>query len=277
MAATLYSPAHAASIGEVLDVGFRIFKASLLQSLPFGLLAMVAGQLPHLYEIAAAHITRPFGGGDPLWWVFYALGAVLAITFINAILIGQAAQARGVRLRWSTAWRDGVQLTPVAGGVFISILLAIAACFSPLMLLPRGASSSMKPLLAIPAVYLAIALSAAWVAALLGERGVAASLRHSWVLVRGAWWRTLTIYLIALAMLAVFYTLAAVVAGVLVSFAGTGNVAVITAVSTEVAAALAAVGVPFYCAVGLAVYLDLEARTGDEAIPRLAGDDAALG
>jgi hypothetical protein len=277
MSSTLYSPAHAASIGEVLDVGFRIFKTSLLQSLPFGLLAMVAGQLPHLYEIGAAHITRPFGGGDPLWWLFYAVGAVLAITFINAILIGQAASARGARLRWSAAWLDGVRLTPVAVGVFISFLLALAACFTPLLLLPRGAWPSMMPLLAIPAAYLAIALSSAWAAALLGRRGVAASLRHSWVLVRGAWWRTLSIYLIALAMLAVFYTLAAVVAGVLVSFAGTGNVAVITAVSAEVAAALAAVGVPFYCAVALAVYCDLEARTGAEAIPRPAGNDPALG
>ncbi|MBV9913002.1 MAG: hypothetical protein JOZ93_10500, partial [Sinobacteraceae bacterium] len=51
MASALYSLNRPAAIAEVLDAGFRIFRATLLQTLPYGLLAMLAGKLPHLYGL----------------------------------------------------------------------------------------------------------------------------------------------------------------------------------------------------------------------------------
>ena len=45
MSLVLYPPARPQSIGEVIDTAFRIFKATLLRSLPYSVLATVAGFL----------------------------------------------------------------------------------------------------------------------------------------------------------------------------------------------------------------------------------------
>ena len=260
MPVTLYPSPRQATIGEVLDAGFRIFRATLIPTLPYGVLAMVAGKLPHLYEIALARSAQGTGWHDPLWWLLYALGAMLSIAFMNAILLRQWAFASGGKSEARAVFGSGLRQMPAAAMVFILALIGVGICFTPLLSVPRAYLSWGIVVLAAPAGYVWVMLSCSWSALLVGGRGIAASLRYSVQLVRGNWWRTLTIYLIGGAMLAVFYTLAGVIAAVLVALAGTANIAVMTAVSAEVAAALAAVGVPFYVALALAVYCDLEAR-----------------
>jgi hypothetical protein len=260
MLLTLYSPTRPAMIGEVLDAGFRIFRATLLQSLPYGVLAMIAGKLPHLYAVAVHRPAPRLGVDDPWWWALYAVGVVLAIAFVNAILLKQVAVASGSRLRARAALGLGMRRAPAATAVLALEVLAIGLCLAPLVGITRAYLTWGVVVLAVPASYIGVALSCGWAALLVGNRGVPGSLRYSLQLTRGNWWRTAIIYLIGAAMLAVFYTLAGVIAAVFVAFAGTANIAVMTAVSAEVAAALGAVGVPFYSALALAVYCDLEAR-----------------
>ena len=267
MLLTLYPPTRPATIGEVLDAGFRVFRASLLQSLPYGVLAMIAGKLPHLYAIVMHRPDHQLGAADPLWWALYAAGAVLAIAFVNAVLLKQVAFASGFRLPARAALGLGMRRAPAATAVLALEVLAIGLCLAPLLGIPRPYLTWGVVVLAVPATYIGVALSCAWAALLVGNRGVPGSLRYSFQLTRGSWWRTAIIYLIGAAMLAVFYTLAGVIAAVFVAFAGTANIAVMTAVSAEVAAALGAVGVPFYSALALAVYCDLEARREGVDLP----------
>lgn len=274
MSLTLYPSTRDATIGEVLDTGFRIFRATMLQTLPYGVLAVVAGKCPHLYTLFASS-SRPPGLADPLWWACDAIGALLVIAAINAILLRQAALSGGRACSLAGALRGGWRRTPSTATVFALVLLLICLCFAPLLAVPRSYLSWSAIALAIPGAYVGFSLSCAWAAALLGGRGILGSLRYSLQLVRGNWWRTAIIYLIGAAMLGAFYTLAGVVAAVLVAAGGSANIAVMTAVSAEVVAALAALGLPFYLALALALYRDLEARNGAIALDQPVADAAA--
>ncbi len=81
MPSVLYPPSRPQAIGEVLDSAFRIFKATLLKSLPYSVLATVAGQLQNIYVIVTGRDLRPFSNSDPGYWAVYVLGAVLGAAF----------------------------------------------------------------------------------------------------------------------------------------------------------------------------------------------------
>ena len=62
----LYPPARPQSVGEVLDLAFRIFGATLLKCLPFAALAVIAGQLPNAYTLSSGQplLTNPQVGSS---------------------------------------------------------------------------------------------------------------------------------------------------------------------------------------------------------------------
>lgn len=272
MPPALYPPSRPQSIGEVLDSAFRIFRITFLRCLPYGVLAMVAGQLPNIYDIATGRPLSQFGGGDPQWWLLYAVGAFLGIAFVNVIIIRQALLASGSAQAGRTDLMAGLRKAPASFAVFVLLFLAIGVCFLPLIGLPRAYLLWGVILLSVPATYVGVMLSCSVAALLIGGKGIIASLRYSLHLVRGSWWRTATIYSVGFAMLGVFYTLAGVIAAVVVPFAGNGDIAIFTAVSAVMAAALVAVAVPFYSAMGLAIYGDLQARKeGTDLERRIAG------
>src|ERR1700744_4541854 len=97
MSAALYPPPRPQTIGEVLDSTFRIFRATLLRCLPYGVLATVAGQLPRIYDIVTRRALRHFDEADITWWTLYALGAFFGAACFNIILIRQSSVASGSR------------------------------------------------------------------------------------------------------------------------------------------------------------------------------------
>src|SRR5882672_4199920 len=114
MSLVLYPPTRPQSIGEVIDTAFRIFKATLLRSLPYSVLATVAGQLQNIYLIATGRTLHRFANTDPGWWLLYLFGAFIGGIFINAILIRQAASASGSPSVGSAALVEGLRKTPAA-------------------------------------------------------------------------------------------------------------------------------------------------------------------
>jgi|SRR5579872_4262585 len=260
MSPALYPPSRPQSIGEVLDSGFRIFSATLLRCLPIGVLAMVAQQLHNIYDILMRHPLHRFGSGDPLWWVLYGLGMFCGFGFINAILIRQATALTGSISSGRAALASGLRRAPAAAAVFLFLVLACLVWFLPLLGLPGEYTKWGIAVLAVPATYVGVLLSLAWAALIVAGKGIVRSLRYSAQIVRGNWWRTAAVYTVGFVMVFVFYGLAGVVAAILVPFAGTADIAVITAVSAVIAAALGAVCVPFYTALAIALFRDLEAR-----------------
>ncbi|MGH8287306.1 MAG: hypothetical protein ACRETT_16280, partial [Steroidobacteraceae bacterium] len=71
MAQIAWYPPRPQSIGEVLDAAFRIFQATALQCLPYGLAAMLAAQAPNVYDLARGVPPRGLGANDPAWWILY--------------------------------------------------------------------------------------------------------------------------------------------------------------------------------------------------------------
>jgi hypothetical protein len=297
MSAVLYPPSRPQSIGEVLDAAFRIFRATLFKSLPYSVLATLAGQLQNIYLIVTGRPLHKFGGGDPLWWALYVLGALVGCSLVNAILIRQATIAAGSQPTGSVATlapgspvgspppsasssqpagsvalREGFRKAPAAIAMILLTAAPIALCFVPLAAVPPPYRTWTLLVLGVFATYIIVLLACSWPALVLGQKGFWGSLRYSAHLVRGNWWRTLMIFLVALMMIAVFVVAAGVLGGVLAQFATARDVAVTTAVSAVIVAGSAAIYGPFFISMALASYGDLQARKeGIDLERRIAG------
>jgi hypothetical protein len=276
MSPVLYPPARPQSIGEVIDTAFRIFKATLLRSLPYSVLATVAGQLQNIYLIVTGRALRRFANADPAWWVLYVLGAFIGAIFINAVFIRQAAVASGSPSVGSAALAEGLRRTPATLVTGVLVVLTIGACFIPMLAVPRAYRSVSLVALCIPAVYVGVFLLCSWPALLVGRRGIIGSLRYSASLIRGNWWRTVMVYAVAVTMIIVLSVTAGMIVGVLAALGAARDLAVTTAVSAVMVVASGAIYMPFITAMTLALYGDLQARReGTDLERRIASAPAS--
>lgn len=259
----LYPPARPQGIGEVLDSAFAIFKVTLLKCLPYGLLAMVASQLQSIYDVATG---RPLGSGGPVWWLFFGLGVLASIVLWSAVIVRQKAM---LERRQSSVAAD-------LGRSIRALPSMIAALLQALLL---GAVGLV--LLVLPGLYILLAFSLAGHVILLEGKEPVAALRESSRLVWGNAVRVFTIFAVGLSMVLVFDMLMFALVAVLLQFAGTGDLTVVTSYLPVVVIALGAVTAPFLCALGLALYGDLNVRhavrTAEGARGASADTEAAAG
>lgn len=245
MSQALYPPASPQSIGQVLDTAFRIFQVSLVKCLPHGILSMIAGQLPNIYSLAIGKPMERFGGGDPVWWALYAVGSLASIGLWSAMLLRQRSiitlQPAHARAELFEALRR------IPALVVLGVLVVVAVAGGLVALL-------------IPGLYLMTALILAWPAAMLDGHGPMNAIRQSLRLVKGDWWRVSAIFTVAFVVALVFYITVFAFVAILLPLFGANDLAMLTAASVVVVIALGAVGVPFYGAVLLAVYGDLNTR-----------------
>jgi hypothetical protein len=275
MSLVLYPPARPQSIGEVIDTAFRIFKATLLRSLPYSVLATVAGQLQNIYLIVTGRTLHRFANTDPAWWLIYLLGAFIGGIFINAILIRQAAIAAGSPSVGSAAFVEGLRKTPATIVMGLLIVLIVGACFVPALAVPPPYRVQSFLALCIPALCVLVFFLCSWPALLIGRKSIIGSLRYSFDLIRGNWWRAVMIYTVALTMIIVLSVTAGMIVGVLAAFGAARDLAVTTAVSAVMVVASGAIYMPFITAMTLSVYGDLQARReGIDLERRIAGAPA---
>ena len=245
MALNLYPSSRPRSTGEILDTAFHIFKLTWLKGLPYGVLAMLAGQTQSLYYVLTRQPLRQFGGGDPRWWVFFILGTCVTLWMGSALLLRQASLLEGKGSSFGAELRATLRRLP-------SLVAAVAVGFASV-----GVGFA---LLGLPGVYLLIGLSLTAPAILLSGKGPIAGLGYSLELVRGHWWRSFGSYAVGFSALLVFGMLAFIFVAVLLPFAGAGDVAVVTAFSQVLGVILGAAAAPFISALVIALYADLEER-----------------
>jgi hypothetical protein len=276
MSSVLYPPSRPQTIGEVLDSAFRIFQATLLASLPYSVLATVAGQLQNIYIIVTGRPLRPFSNSDPGWWTVYLLGAIIGCALINAIIIRQAAVASGSRSAGPGVLLQGLRNVPANIVMVIVIAVVVGICFIPLAVIPAAYRTWSIAVLCLPAIYLAVLFLCSWPALLVGHKGPIDSLRYSAHLIRSNWWRTVMIYMVVLTMIIVLSVTAGLIVGVLTQVVAARDLAVTTAVSAVMVVASGAVYMPFVTSMALALYGDLQARKeGTDLERRIAGAPAA--
>lgn len=263
MVTNLYPPPRPLSVGETIDLAFRIFRATLLTCLLFAGLAVIGSELPNIYNLATHH---PLGSlldqRDPIFWLLDLVGTVLTVLLWSAILLRQYAVVSG-RAHVGGELATVLRRLPAIVLLGVLILLATAVWFIPVAAL-RSAGPAMMLLaalvLSIPATYVAVALSCAGPVLLITGRGAVDSMVHSWRLVSGSFWRLAAVYTVGLVLLFVLYALAGVVSMAVAVPLAHGDLAVMTAVTTVMVVILSALGTPFYTALALAVYGDLSVR-----------------
>jgi hypothetical protein len=270
----LYPPSRPLSVGETIDLAFRIFRATLLTCLLFAGLAVIASELPNIYNLASRHpLVSLLEERDALFWALDVVGSVLTVVLWSAILLRQYAVVSG-RAAAGGELAAVARRLPAVIALVLLVLLATLGWFIPLQFLRAAGPATVvlaALVLSIPATYVAIALSCAGPVLLITGRGPLASLAHSWRLVSGSFWRLTAIYTVGLVLLFVLYALALVVAMVAAIPLAHGDLAVVTAVTTVIVVILSALGTPFYTALALAVYGDLSVRReGADLAQRIA-------
>ena len=283
----LYPPPRPQSVGEILDLSFRIFGATLLKCLPYAIVGVVIGHIPTMYDLARGRplVATQLGMQQMLngRWLLLFLVASLGTVFIsNAILLRQYALATGHPAAVGTELAAALRKLP--GIVLIGILIALAifVSFIPVGIVAAivvgvgmAASGAAKAGASAAAIWAAVIyvglvfVCASWAvvrwicsgpAYLLTERGPVASMGYSWELTRGSFWRLSAIYTVGVVLIVVLYVLSTVIGGIVVALVARGDVAVITAVTALVISLLGAFVTPYYSALILAVFGDASVR-----------------
>ncbi len=275
MSASFYPPERPLTVGEVLDLAFRIFKVTLVRGLPYGICAMFAGQLANIYDLASgakigSH--ESFGGGRPIWVALYVLGILLTLTAWSALLLRQRAIIEHRHTDFKAELGATLRRLPAFIVATLFFLAAVGSGFALLTRVPHPyyywALIPVVPL----SVYLAILLSCTWPAVLFGGSGPWGALRQSVRLVYGSWWRLCTVYVVGAAVVLVLALLIGALIAIIMPALVT-DVSVGTSVFAVVAAnTLRALLAPFAGALLLATFGELRVRReGIDLQQRIAG------
>ena len=206
------------------------FVATLLRTLPFSLLAVLLGQWPTVYLLQGGESLQLLAPKSAGWWVAMLLSSL------------------GTLWCWLVIARRQWRLDSLSSDVIAAtraLPRSLAVLLMSMVLVGLGAL-----LLVIPGIYLLIALWPALAVLVAEDLSARASIDRALVLVRGAWWQSLSVLVVIVVLVLGFFVL-----GALAGFALSGllPMSVVTAV-------LAAFFQPFVTAAGWAQYEVLLAR-----------------
>jgi hypothetical protein len=267
MSTVPYPPQRQLSIGEVLDLSFRIYRVTLVRCLLFATCGVIAGELAGIYAlIKGGPLPRATGGmaamlaqlRDPTFVTLYIVGLGLTLLFYAAVLLRQHAII--------TAGSAGAELAvalrrlPALIGLLLLVALGFGLCFVPAAITAGTLRALLLSVAVIALCYAVVAISCAQTILLIDEQGPPSSLARSWRLTTGSFWRLSVIYSVALIILLALYAVIGAVAGFLAAAFAHGDLAMVTAFAQVIGIILGALATPFYAALALAVLADLKVR-----------------
>jgi len=264
MSEALFPPPRPLSVGEVLDLSFRIYRRTFVKCLVFGGLVVVANYLPNLYAIARGQtvvqsMVKPVA--DVPHSLIVILASLLAVVFPVAIIYRQYRMVTGqdiggellrtLRLFWRI--------------VLICILYCLVSLACLVAVVPAFLASGLTryaliAVLLLPLGYVLLRLTSAFTAMVIENTSASGSLSRSWELTGGSVLRLSAIYTVAIFLLLVMYIVIGSLTAFLYAVLGKGDVALIAAGIGVVTVAAGALASPYYSALGLAVFGDLVVR-----------------
>jgi hypothetical protein len=260
MSSALYPPARPLSVGEVLDLVFQIFKATVVKGLPYGICAVIAQQLPNVYALASGVTVRQaLSAGQPIGVVLFAVGVLLALVAWSALLLQQRAIIEQRPTSIKSELGEALRRLPSFFVATLLFLVVVGSGAVLIMVVPPQYRTGVRIPGEILSLYLAVLLSCTWPAVLFAGQGPLGALRQSARLVWGNWWRMAVVYVVGAAVVIVVSVLLGALIAAIVSSLGAG-IPVMTSVFTEVANVLGAVTAPFAGALLLAAFADLRVR-----------------
>jgi hypothetical protein len=259
MSPAFYPPARPSSIGEVLDLAFHIFKATLVKGLPYGICAVIVQQLHNIYDLGGGAVRQPLSGSRPASVALFLLGALLALIAWSALLLRQRAIIEHRPTAIKSELAESLRRLPSFLPATLLFIAVVGGGFAVLLVVPQQYRADVRIPLAVLGFYLAILLSCTWPAVLFTGQGPFGALRQSVRLAWGHWWRIAAIYAVGAAVVLVVAILFGALIGMVVSALG-ADIPVVTAVLAVVVNALGAVMAPFAGALLLATFGDLRVR-----------------
>lgn len=254
--------------GEVLDAAWRLFRAGLLRTLPYSGLAVLVLELPTLYSavfgegtfftITSLTRTQTVGLSDST--LVFACALLLSVLLFGVITLRLGAVSRGERPRFRREIGTALKRWPTA-------LIATIAAFG-IPLLAYGVATAMNPFLAIeltlvltvpllwPMALFIVALPAFWCDGLGPIAAIARAVRVS----RRRTWRIVGAILATACVVAVFYVLTLIIAGLVGAVVAGADLVLMSIVRSLLGLVVGAVGVPFVLAMLLVAYEDLKLR-----------------
>jgi hypothetical protein len=265
---SLYPPDGPQTAAQVLDSGFRVFKASLVRCLLFGAIAMIAGQLPNIYSLAIGQPFDAYLRGEPVSIALAIIGSIATVYFSGVMLLRQREVAQGQRRSTRAELEHAFRRLPALLGVTIVVLAVIAA--AALLVIAGWADwfKGINPvvldvvlaLLGLPLIWLLPGLAIAVAVSVLTERGIFSSLRQGVSLVIGSWWRTMVTFAVWGVLLVIFNFITVIIVVMSMPLVGANDLPTTTAGTQVVFVALRALGLPFLVAIVLVVYGELQVR-----------------
>ena len=247
-------PMSPASIGGVLDDGLRLWRTSLSKTWVLALLAQAIAAIPAIFFAPPAVVPPADAGLNERLMLMmgqssrYMLSFLffLAISYIfrNAVIARVNSIAVNAELSIGQALATGLRLTPRTWGMGLLVGLAFFLFFVVLAFIggvavgmSGGASAPTKLLLAVGgllaavfAIYASIKFVVAYPAIFVDDLSATESIRASWNMTRGHWWRLAailgTITVIAIVLAIVLAIVGAIVGATLNTTTTGGRVAI---------------------------------------------------
>jgi len=240
-------PPRPASLGEILDAGFVLFRRTLLRCVPFSLLAVLFGQLPAVYLLRTEQSLALNQPKDLLWWLIMMLSALGTLWTWLVIM-----------LRQRDALQGGENVRPFDVGAARALVLLPRSL--ALLAIAGIAVLIGLVLFVLPGIYLLVSFWLALPLLVFEGVGARAALDGALQLVRGHWRHlAATLLVVVMSVLALFVigSLCALLIGQLSGRSALIDDALLGGI---VAGVLGALFQPLVIALTLAAYADLRHR-----------------
>jgi len=250
-----FSTSTTASPEDALAGSLGSLTASLVQYAVSGILGVVATGLLTVV-MGQAVLGRRVTAGQAWQRTKARFWSLLGLTVLVSLIVGATATV-GILLAAFLGW--GLSNANVGLGVLVGVVAGIAVL--------------------LLAAWLSVKLLLAPVALILENAGITLSLRRSWALVQGAWWRTFGIYLLGSILAAIVSSVLAIpfaVVGAITSFNSleSGQLPLTYTLSTSLATLVSTtIVLPFTSGIVSLLYIDRRIRREalDIELARAAG------
>ena len=258
------------SIGGVLDDGLRLWLQAFSKTWPLAIMAQVLVSIPIVIfwiqsgSVAGAQtqfflaMTKSVG-----FALAYFLVSLASIGFQNAVIAQTDATATGVARTVGQSLTLGFRLLGRAFLILLLIGLGIAVPVALLFVVLAGVSVAGRIAIGLVA-FLVVCfvfgkIILATIILVIEDKRATDSLRRSWTLTTGHWWRIATIFTVLIIVVAVVFLVVGVIAGIVGASLGpkSGISAAFVQVITLFGNTLIT---PLSAAVSVAIYYDLKLR-----------------
>jgi hypothetical protein len=249
---------------ELLDLVFRLFRSTLVRCLVIALAAVVVGQIPAAFDLARGTLLRsPLAKGTS-WWIVFVTSTLVNVLLSVALLWRQWQLAQGRIAPLAAVLRAALRLSP---GVLATALLALLLVALPVLAavatwvtLGWSVRLALIPALLVVLGWLLVPVALVVQVQVIEQRDPVATLRRTFRLVRGNWWRTALALTVGGIVVLVFYSVGGLIGLLIAQLLGAADLAVFSVVTTVVTALLGGLFMPFYTALTLVIVLELQLR-----------------